>query len=97
MKMIDLGEKPGKDYPAIPSKPKDEKYYPSLYLSDEQIKTLGVKSANVGDETLLQLKVRVSSLSENKSGRRSVTLEMIEAMVEEKDPTAAQAKALYTK
>ena len=48
MKMIDLGEEPGKISSEVaPSKPR--KYYPSMHLGAKQIKALGIKAGDIGD------------------------------------------------
>lgn len=93
-KMIDLGEDPGKiSEPSRPSKPR--KYYPSMSLNAKHIKALGIKAGDIGDETTLTVKVRVSSLSKYSESDAHVSLEMISACVVGEKSETDLAKALY--
>lgn len=90
MKLASLKQK----YSDIEDKPvgaETDEYYPSLYLNEKQIDAIGVDTARVGTDMTMSAIVRVASVSESKSGSRSMSFEIIEAGIEpkEKKPDAA--------
>lgn len=60
---IDLKRKP-EDFAPTKMPAKEEGYYPlSLYLGGDEIKKIGLADFRVGEEFLLECRVRVTSLS----------------------------------
>lgn len=106
MKMVSLKRTPSelKDMKAeVSTAPAD--YYPqSLYLGKEEVDKLGLKGCKVGEEYMLEAKVRVSSMSTSSNDRgddySSVTLELREAAIEEPGEddkkTEGRAKRMYS-
>lgn len=74
-----------------PSDAKNDEYYPCLYLDEKHMDALGVDVAKVGTEMTMVATIRVSSLSDSKTGGRSMSFEIIEAAMEpkKKDPDAS--------
>jgi len=83
----------------------NEPYYPiSLWLDTEEIAKLGLTDCQVGEEFMLGLNVRVTSVSINetdKSEKRAhMTLTVLAGQVEARDEPASaeeQASAIYKK
>lgn len=106
--MVDLKRQPKADMKATDSVaccgPK-EPYYPiSIWLDTEEITKLGLSDCQVGEEMMLELKVKVTGLSINetdKSEKRAhMTLTAMAGQVEAQDEPASEeekASALYTK
>jgi len=66
VKMDDMGKTDECCRPLCCSESGSRKYYPSLYLSSNATDVL--ESVNVGDEQLLIIKVKITSISERKAG-----------------------------
>lgn len=103
MKNMDLG---GNEYnTTLTRNPERPNMAPCVYLSDEQVKALGLASVRVGDKFVLHANVSVYSVNshededtkEKKVGGIdvSVSLRLNEAEVEREAPSAAGA--LYGK
>lgn len=61
-----------------------DEYYPTLYLDEKALDSMGLDAVKAGAEMTMVSTVRVSSVSDNANGSRSVTFEIIEAAVEPK-------------
>lgn len=94
MKLASLKQK----YSDMVSKPagaETDEYYPSLHLDEKQIAAMGIDAARVGSDMTMTATVRVSSVSESKSGSRSMSFEIVEAGMEPKTPKPDRASVLY--
>lgn len=90
--MVKLGRKPeGEGSIASGS----DEYFPSLYLDADQIKAMGLDGARVGNDMVMTANIRVASLSQYKSGDGSMTLEIIEAMVKQKEANSETSSILF--
>lgn len=93
MNMVSLAQKYGDlDRPADVS---SDEYFPSLYLEGKQIEALGIDPARVGTDMTMIATVRVASLSESKSGHRSVSFEIVEASIVPKKDAPDAASVLF--
>jgi hypothetical protein len=72
-----------------------DEYYPSLYLDEKQLETMGIDAARVGTEMTMVACVRVSSVSDSKNGSRSMSFEIIEAGFGPKEKETDHASVLY--
>jgi hypothetical protein len=72
-----------------------DEYYPSLYLDEKQLEAMGVNSERVGTELTMTATVRVSSVSESKSGSRSMSFEIVEAAMSPKSKDKDAAAVLF--
>jgi hypothetical protein len=63
---------------------KDE-FYPSLYLDEKNLDKLGIDNLRAGTEMVMVAKVRVSSVSDNANGNRSMSFEFLEAAMSRTD------------
>lgn len=95
MKMTDLGQK--WDEPSVVTGDKNEKYYPTIYLSKKQMKAAGLSGEEVGTELTMMAKVRIRSISDSMTGGGSMDLELIEASFSEEAPKKDTATILYGK
>lgn len=77
-KMVSLGRR----YDGPEASGTSEESFPSIYLEGKQIEALGLDAARVGAELTMVAKVRVSSLSRYKGGEGSMSIEVIEAMMQ---------------
>lgn len=57
----------------------EDEFYPSLYLDGKQVEAMGLDGARVGAEMVMMAKVRVASVSENRGGMKSASVEVLEA------------------
>lgn len=73
---------------------KDE-YYPSIFLSEKTLETMGIENPRVGTEMTMVATVRVSSVNESKGGHRSMSFEIIEAAVSPKESDVDPSKVLF--
>lgn len=94
MKLTSLGQKYS-DVEASYAEGKDGEYFPSLYLTEKQIDTLGIENARVGTEMTMISTVRLSSLSESKDGSRSMSFEIVEAAIMPKQDKAEASSILF--
>lgn len=62
----------------------DRVAYPSLHLSGDQVDALGLWPFDVGDDTMMHAKVRISSKTQDAGEDRRVTLEVMDATVDAK-------------
>lgn len=92
MKLTDMGRK--FDEPSVVTD-SDETYYPSLYLDQKQMKTLGLSRAGVGDEMQMVARVRVRSISDSVRGGGSIDIEILEAGFGEMPSGKDRATILY--
>lgn len=93
MKLASLKQKySDMDKPASVS---SDEYYPSLYLSEKQLEAMGVNSERVGTALTMTATVRVSSVSESKSGSRSMSFEIVEAAMSPKTKDKDAASVLF--
>lgn len=74
--------------------PADE-HYPSLYIEGKSLDALSVGNPKVGTEMTMVSTVRVSSISARTDGSRSMSLEVLEASVQPKDPPIDRAAILF--
>lgn len=72
-----------------------DEYYPSLYLDEKQLESMGIDNARVGTEMTMIATVRVSSVSDSKNGSRSMSFEIIEAGVKPKEETKDASSVLF--
>lgn len=72
-----------------------DEYYPSQYFDEKQLEAMGVDSVRVGTEMTMIATVRVSSVSESKSGSRSMSVEIIEAAMKPKEKEKDAASTLF--
>lgn len=72
-----------------------DEYYPTLYLSEQQLDAMGLKNERVGTEMTLIAKVRVASVSDNKNGVRSMTVELLEGEMKPKEDKTDAAAILF--
>ena len=59
--------------------------YPTLHLSGDQVTAMGLWAFDVGDDTTMTAKVRISNKSQPAGEDRRVTLEVLDATVKAKE------------
>ncbi len=72
-----------------------DEYYPTLYLSEPQLDAMGLNNERVGVEMVLIAKVRVASVSDNKNGVRSMSLELLEGEMKQAETKPDAASVLF--
>ncbi len=87
-----------KEYFKAPTEPPKDYYPISMWLGKAEVDALGLASANIGDEHMMTLKVRVTGKSSNESedgwNDKNVTLTVLEGKIGDKgkDPDEVAAK-----
>lgn len=94
MKMASLKQK-WSDHAKGPALKEDDEYYPSLYLDEKLLDAMGVATERVGTELIMTAKVRVSNVSESKSGARSMGFEIVEAAMKSPDEDDDKAGKMF--
>jgi hypothetical protein len=79
-----------KEWSGEPEKGKDE-YYPCIYLDESSLDAMKVENLKAGTEVTFMATARVSSVSANANGSRSMSLELLEGSLgpKEKAPDAS--------
>ncbi len=72
-----------------------DEYYPTVYFDEALLDALDVETARVGTELQMIAVVRVATVSESKSGSRSMSFEIIEAAMAPKEKEADKAAVLF--
>lgn len=93
MKLVSLAQK--YDEIGKPVGADTDEYYPSLYLDEKQMEALGIDGARVGKDMTMIATVRVSSASESKNGSRSMSFEIVEANISDKEPQKDASSVLF--
>lgn len=95
MKLASLKQKYSDLESAKPAGAETDEYYPTIYLEEKQLEALDLDNQRVGTELQMIATVRVSRVSESKSGDRSMSVEIIEAAMSAKEDDADAAKTLF--
>ena len=95
MKLASLKQKYSDLESATPSGAETDEYYPTIYLEEKQLDALGLDNQRVGTELNMIATVRVSRVSESKSGDRSMSVEIIEAALSPKEEKADPSKIMF--
>lgn len=72
-----------------------DEYYPTLYLSEKQLDAMGLNNERVGTEMTMIANVRVASVSDNKNGVRSMTVELLAGEMKAKEEKSDAAAVLF--
>jgi hypothetical protein len=94
MKLASLAQKYS-DMVGPPEGADSDEYYPSLHLDEKQIDAIGVTEARVGKEMMMTALVRVASFHDAKNGARSMSFEVIEAGLSDKEDSKDAATVLF--
>jgi len=83
-----------KDWSEPATAGKDE-FYPSLYLEGKSLDAMKIDTARAGTEMTMLATVRVSSISDNANGARSMSFEVLEAAMTPKTEEKDAASVLF--
>lgn len=72
-----------------------DEYYPNFHLDERSLDAMDLDNVKAGTELTMVATVRVSSVSDNKNGSRSMSFEVIEAAMEPKKKDPEPASILF--
>jgi len=72
-----------------------DEFYPTIYFDGPLLEKMGVEIDRVGTEMKLVATVRIASVSESKSGSRSMSVELVAAAMGSKDEAPDKAGILF--